>query len=244
LVLRVLVVEDEEVVRAELVHLLESITGVEVVGQAATAGEALEGIRSLAPDAVFVDVRLPGLDGMELAHTIREMANPPLVVFSTAYPDYAVDAFAVGAADYLLKPYTAERVRRTVHRLRALLGGAGEGAKATVRDAVAVPRSRGWILVPKDQICWLQVRLGGVHLHTTGGACYLMPGTLSEYEARLGEPFFRAHRHLLVNLRHVAEVVRQDNGNLYLVMNDPRKAKLPVSRHRSQELRRKLALEG
>lgn len=240
------VVEDEEVVRAELVHLLRSIPGVEVVGEAGTASQAVDCIRLLAPDAVFVDVRLPGLDGMELAHTIAEMKNAPLVVFSTAYPDYAVDAFGLGAVDYLLKPYTPDRVRKTVRRLRGLLSEQRACAERNdrVRRTVAVPRSRGWVMIDRNQICWLQVRLGGVYLHTTGGSCYLMPGTLSEYEQQLGDAFFRAHRHVLVNLVHVAEVLRQENGNLCLVMDDARKTKLPVSRHRSQELRLKLALEA
>lgn len=241
-----MVVEDEEVVRAELAYLLESVAGVKVVGQAGTATEAFEAVRNFRPDAVFVDVRLPGLDGLELAHTLRQMTNPPLLVFSTAYPDYAVEAFALGAADYILKPYTPERVRRAVHRLRSLLGNgsSAERSKAMPWDVVSVPTSRGWVVVPRHQVCWLEARLGGVYLHTATGACYLMPGTLSEYGARLGEPFFRAHRHLLVNLRHVIEVLKEDNGNLYLVMGDPRKAKLPVSRRRSQELRRRLGLVG
>ena len=116
--IRALLVDDEAPARSELRYLLDGHADVHVVGEAASAREALELARELAPDIVFLDVEMPGLSGVEAAPLVRERTDPPAVVFVTAHERYAVDAFAVEAFDYLLKPVDPDRLARVVERLR------------------------------------------------------------------------------------------------------------------------------
>jgi DNA-binding LytR/AlgR family response regulator len=261
--LRVLAVDDEKYIREELVYLLSALPEVEVVGEAADVPAALALIRDKEPDALFLDIQLPGANGLELANWLRELPRPPLVVFTTAYPQYAVDAFAVSAVDYLLKPYTRERVAKAVRRLQVLTGGAGEEANtpraaAPAEEAVrpsggdgrrqraagrawekiAVPRPDGYALLSYEEICWLEFRGGVVYLHTPGES-FLVPGSLRTYEVRLNghHQFQRIHRHLLVNLEHVKEVLAEGDGTYSLVMDDKAGTILPVSRPQSKKLR-------
>jgi two-component system LytT family response regulator len=117
-VIRALLVDDEAPARSELRYLLAEHRDVEVVGEAASGREALELARTLAYDVVFLDVELPGATGLETAPHVREQRNPPAVVFVTAHEQYAVDAFAVEASDYLLKPVDPDRIARVIVRVR------------------------------------------------------------------------------------------------------------------------------
>ncbi|MCL4424911.1 MAG: response regulator transcription factor [Firmicutes bacterium] len=228
--LRAVVVDDEEYVRQELAFLLENSGAVEVVGQAGSVAETLALLRQTEPDVLFLDIHLPGSSGLELAAWLRELPRPPLVVFTTAYSQHAVDAFGLNAVDYVLKPYTAERLEKTIKRLQALTrmyaqtepAGEGETAREKVvysggtlsptprsKDErvgwskLAIPRGEGYLIVDYEEVYWFESRWGGVYLHTENET-FLVPGTLRDYEERLKErlSFFRCHRHLLVNLEH------------------------------------------
>src|SRR4051812_44900346 len=115
--LRVLIVDDEAPARSELRYLLERLRDVQVVGEAAGAAEALALAKAVHYDVVFLDIQMPGLTGLEAAPLVREQPRPPAVVFVTAHPEYAVDAFAVEAFDYLLKPVDPDRLARGLERL-------------------------------------------------------------------------------------------------------------------------------
>src|SRR5919206_3786228 len=117
--IRALLVDDEAPARSELRYLLGRHQEVQVVGEAASAAEALALAKAVHYDVVFLDVQMPGLTGLEAAPLVREQPRPPAVVFVTAHPEYAVDAFAVEAFDYLLKPVDPERLARVLERLRA-----------------------------------------------------------------------------------------------------------------------------
>lgn len=263
--LRAVVVDDEEYVRQELAFLLENSGAVEVVGQAGSVAETLALLRQTEPDVLFLDIHLPGSSGLELAAWLRELPRPPLAVFTTAYSQYAVDAFGLNAVDYVLKPYTADRLEKTIKRLQALTrvyaqpepAGEGETARGkaiysggalspTPRSKneragwskVAIPRGEGYLIVDYEEVYWFESRWGGVYLHTENET-FLVPGTLRDYEERLKErlSFFRCHRHLLVNLEHVREVIAEGDGTYSLVMADRAKTVLPVSRPQSKKLR-------
>lgn len=263
--LRAVVVDDEEYVRQELAFLLEDSGAVEVVGQAGSVAETLGLLRQKEPDVLFLDIHLPGSSGLELAAWLRELPRPPLVVFTTAYSQYAVDAFGLNAVDYVLKPYTADRLEKTIKRLQALTrvytepGPEAEGKNAGEKavysggtlsstprskderagwSKLAIPRGEGYLILDYGEVYWFESRWGGVYLHTENEA-FLVPGTLRDYEERLKErlSFFRCHRHLLVNLDHVREVIAEGDGTYSLVMADRAKTVLPVSRPQSKKLR-------
>lgn len=242
------VVDDEAPARRDLRFLLEQVGEVEVVGEAGKPSEALAGIRTHRPAVVFLDVQMPGLDGLELARCLRELPVPPLVVFATAFERYAVEAFDVEAADFLLKPFTRERVARAVEKVqRALRLRAtappqpAEDPTADVKRILVQHRGR---LIPLEPAAIVFVRSaeGESELHTEH-ATYDSRSSLAALEERLATyGFVRVHRTAVVNLRRIAELIPWFNGAYKLVMADPARSEILVSRYHARELRHRLKL--
>ncbi|HEX8251858.1 MAG TPA: LytTR family DNA-binding domain-containing protein [Thermoanaerobaculia bacterium] len=207
--LRAVILDDEPLARARLRSLLERDSGVEVVGDAAHAVEALRLVAELAPDLVFVDVRLPEESGLEFLRMLDPVRRP-VVIFTTAYPEYAVDAFDVAAADYLLKPLDAERVLRAVNRARRLLGGGRAAAQprpVPPRELIAVPVRDEILFVKSSKIDWILAERNYSRLHC-GAASYLLRESLQSIEQSLDPAtFIRVHRSAIVNLDRVRKLV-------------------------------------
>ena len=136
--LKVLIVDDEPMARRELRTQLNEFSGVQVVGEAADAAEAQQLIDAIDYDAVFLDIQMPGLSGLDLARRLQQRERRPRVIFTTAYSHYALDAFDTGAADYLLKPFDEERLGRALARLQAGAGAAPAAAAPAVAGAPAL----------------------------------------------------------------------------------------------------------
>ena len=159
--LRALIVDDEGPARSELRYLLAAHPEVSVVGEAAGAAEALDLARDLAYDVVFLDVEMPGLTGIEAAPLVRERRDPPAVVFVTAHERYAVDAFAIEAFDYLLKPVDPDRLARVVERLRER-----SSENALPVEKIPVVASGGTELLDFDQVHFVQADGDYSRVHT------------------------------------------------------------------------------
>ncbi len=263
---RALIVDDESPAREELRHLLTSFDDVVVVGEATTAEEAEVLIGSVAYDLVFLDIRMPGMGGVALAQRLGQRADASAVVFTTAFAEHAVEAFELGATDYLVKPFDAERLRRAVDRALtredAPSRGAGDDGETrsaaerepTQREAtVRIPVHRGdrIILVEESRIAFAEAARGYAYLtlvalpagHTLAGADRLLTSyTLVDLAERLSEIFVRTHRSFLVNIRLVREVVPQVGGGLTLVMGDRQRSQIPVSRRQVAEVRQRLGV--
>ncbi len=263
---RALIVDDESPAREELRHLLTGFDDVVVVGEATTSEEAEVLIASVAYDLVFLDIRMPGMGGVALAQRLARRADAPAVVFTTAFADHAVEAFELGATDYLVKPFDAERLRRAVDR--ALTGehalsrgarGEDEPRAATTREptpreaAVRIPVHRGdrIILVEEPRIAFAEAARGYAYLtlvalpagHPLAGADRLLTSyTLVDLAERFSETFVRTHRSFLVNIRLVREVVPQVGGGLTLVMGDRQRSQIPVARRQVAEVRQRLGV--
>jgi two-component system, LytTR family, response regulator LytT len=236
-VIRTLIVDDEEPARSELRYLLAAHRDVKVVGEAAGAAEALELARDLAYDVVFLDVEMPGLTGVEAAPLVRERRNPPAIVFVTAHERYAVDAFAVEAFDYLLKPVDPDRLARTVERLR----------ERTVENALPVEKipvvaAGGTELLDFDQVHYVRADGDYSRVYTYDRA-YLCTASLGELEERLpAGRFARIHRSYLVNLSKVAGVSRAAPDRFRLQLADATRTELDVARRQSRQLRERLGV--
>ena len=233
---RALIVDDEEPARSELRHLLAAHQDVQVVGETATASEAVELTRALPCDVVFLDVEMPGATGLDVAPHVLERSDPPAVVFVTAHAAYAVDAFSVEAFDYLLKPVDPDRLARVVERLR-------ERAQeyAAPVDRVAVVLGSRTELLDTDQIHYVQAEGDYSRVHTYDRA-YLSTASIGELEERLGPRFARIHRSYLVNLAKVSGVRRASSDRLRLQLADDGKTELDVARRQSREIRGRLGL--
>lgn len=247
---RALIVDDEAPARAELRYLLEELGEVQVVGEATNGEEAMLLLSSLEYDLVLLDVRMPGGSGLELAARLRELERPPQVIFTTAYPDHAVEAFDLAAADYLVKPFDAERLRRAVQRsLRAPAERTTESGPRpaypppAVRPLVRIPVQRGGrtMLVDGAAIIYAAAEHGYSSLKLADERL-LATLSLNELERRLQGHFFRVHRSYLVNLDQVRELVPDFKGALVLVMGDRQRSRVEVSRRHARELRRRFGM--
>jgi DNA-binding LytR/AlgR family response regulator len=252
---RCLIVDDEAPARAELRYLLGQFDQVQVVGEATNAEEALVLLRSLDYDLVLLDIRMPGGTGLEVAEALREAPNPPKVIFTTAYPDHAVEAFDLAAVDYLVKPFDAERLGRALERALSGVADDAEPPPRTTTPPPAPPGRRGrapsgripvqrgerTVLVDQSAIIYATAARGYSYLQLAGERV-LVSFSLNELERRLGGHFFRVHRSYLVNLDRVRELVPDFNGRLVLVMNDHQHSRVEVSRRQARELRRALGV--
>jgi two-component system LytT family response regulator len=225
--------DDEVLARQKLRQLLRDERDVEVVGEGASALETIELVRSTKADLLFLDIKMPGMDGFDVigALSTNKAAPMPAIVFTTAYDQYALRAFEVHAVDYLLKPFTPERLRAAIQRVRerAMMRSASEDAAApgeTGPDPTTriVFKSRGRILfLPVADIRWVAAEENYVRL-CTGAETHLLRETMAHLEARLDpQMFLRVHRSFIVNLNYVKEVRTELDGESVVVMVDGQK---------------------
>jgi DNA-binding LytR/AlgR family response regulator len=260
--LTALIIDDEPLARQELLYLLQSAEGVEVLAQGSNGIEAVELIREHKPDVVFLDVQMPGLDGFAVLKKLidKKMALPQ-IVFATAFDQYAVRAFEVNAVDYLLKPFDRKRVLKAVEKVRASIAvqtdSNGDAPSTDARiDALlrlvetrtqpARPQSSKVIvralgrllLVEQKEICYASIEGGTISVVTRGVEGESNCRTLEELMDQLDpETFWRAHRSYLVNIQHIREVVPWFKSSYQLRMDDPKKTEIPVSRSQTKRLR-------
>lgn len=249
---RVLIVDDEAPARAELRFLLSEFDDLQVVGEATNADEAMVLITSLRYDVVFLDIRMPGRSGLEIASAIRELPQRPNVIFTTAYPDHAVAAFDLEAADYLVKPFDAARLRRALSRALGsgsgalrddgeVRGAGGDDGRLEPFGRIPVQRDGRTILVEPGAIVYASAARGYSYLQLADERL-LVSFSLNVLERRLHGHFFRTHRSYLVNLDHVRELVPDFKGSLVLIMDDPQRSRVDVSRRHARELRELLGM--
>ncbi|AEV89158.1 LytR family transcriptional regulator [Actinoplanes sp. SE50] len=231
----VLAVDDEPPALDELAYLLNADGRVAHVHRAGDATEALRVLRDTEVDAVFLDIRMPGLDGMELARILRRFAHPPAIVFVTAYDDGAVDAFDLGVTDYVRKPVRAERLGESLRRVAGLRAAP---ATAVPADEAAIPVELAGTtrMLPRSSVRWVEAQGDYARLHTADASHLVRVSlaTLAERWANAG--FVRIHRSFLVQLRLVTELRLTGSGYVVAVGG----VELPVSRRHTRELKDRL----
>jgi DNA-binding LytR/AlgR family response regulator len=232
----VLAVDDEPPALDELAYLLNADDRVTHVHRAGDATEALRVLRDTEVDAVFLDIRMPGLDGMELARILRRFARPPAIVFVTAYDDGAVDAFDLGVTDYVRKPVRAERLGESLRRVAGLRAAAAPAAQREDEPAIPVELAGTTRMLPRSSVRWVEAQGDYARLHTAD-ASHLVRVSLATLAERWADAgFVRIHRSYLVQLRLVSELRLTQSG--YVVAVDG--TDLPVSRRHTRELKDRL----
>ena len=253
--LSAMIVDDEELARDELAFLLKNVGDVDVVGQGKNGLEAVNLIRELAPDLVFLDVQMPGLDGFGVIKKLLDRkVSLPKIVFATAFDQYAVKAFEVNAIDYLLKPFDKKRVAQSVQKARAKMETDGasssdkfdtllkmlESQKPQTAKLLLKAAGRLFLVNQKD-ICFASIEDGVISVATTGTNG--MEGqsncrTLEElFDSLDPNQFWRAHRSYLVNINRIKEVVPWFKSSYQLRMDDKKQTEIPVSRAQTKRLR-------
>ena len=238
--LRALIVDDEAPARSELRHLLGGIEGVEVAGEAASAHEALVLAEGVEYDVVFLDISMPGgPGGIEAARQLAALPNRPTVVFVTAHDDRAIQAFAVEAVDYLLKPVREERLLTAVRRVAALRAGVA----ATGADQ-RVPATDGGatLLVDPGEIAYAEADRDRSVLVLRDGTRVGSPRSLRALEDALPPGFLRIHRSQIVNLACVAALEPAGEGRVRARLADAGGTTLDVARRQTRTLREALGL--
>lgn len=246
--LRVMVIDDEELARDGLVEQLRALEGVDVVGSYGDGVSALRALEETKPDVVCVDIRMPGMDGLEVAHALLAEQRPA-VIFVTAYEAFAINAFELNAVDYLLKPATADRLAQALDRVRKR-GAMPEGdigvriAAALQQLESAQPKGVGRLIVrevgqivvvPTRDIDWIE----GADYYTrlnVGAKSYMLRETLASLEGRLDPArFLRIHRSVIVNLTRVKSVKADARGDGVALLTTGAALKVTQSRRAKLE---------
>ena len=242
--LRILIVDDEGPARHRLRDLLADCADkidLEVVGEAANGREALELVPVLRPNVVLLDIRMPEVDGIEVARHMQKLESAPAVVFTTAYDAYAIKAFEVNAVDYLLKPFRAARLEAALRRVRTAAAPSDEA----LRSLSAGPRAnlcaqeRGRIhLIPIADIVYLKAELKYVTARTQARE-FLLEESLTKLEQEFADRFVRIHRNCLVASAAIRgfERVHDDGEGHWIVMLSGLSEKLAVSRRQQHVVR-------
>ena len=226
--IRVVIADDEVLARQKLHQLLRIEQDMDIVGECATASETIELVRAARPDLLFLDIRMPDMDGFDVlsALTTDQSDELPQIIFTTAYDQYAVRAFEYNAVDYLLKPFTQDRLRASIQRVRARIADADQNMNGRAADTGAgayktriVFKSRGRILfLPVEDIRWIGAEENYVRI-STGSESHLLRETMARLETTLDpEVFLRVHRSSIVNLHYVKEVKSDVDGESVVVL--------------------------
>jgi len=252
-VLRVLSVDDESPALDELKYLLSLESGVTVVGVADSGAAAIRMAAELKPNVIFLDVQMRGMNGLETAAVLRTVVPETLIVFATAYDEYAVQAFEVGAVDYILKPFESERIHMTVERLKNYCRD--EWLAAAKRIDVALSKTKivvkklplekngKIIMVHYNDLIYAYTQKGIVTVVTTGGE-FGYGGTLTELEIRLNQTnLVRVHKSYIVNMDKVKEVVPWFKGTYWLKVEGDSGAEIPVSKSQIKQIKDILGLK-
>lgn len=238
-ILRTLVVDDEQPARAELAYLLQRDDRVGEVLVADSAAQALRMLREDPVDTVFLDVAMPGLDGLELAAVLRQFREPPRVVFVTAHMEHAVEAFELAAVDYLLKPVREERLREAVRRALEAREP-GEGGGTDTDDTIPVELAGVTRFVQRSQVRYVEAHGDYARLHTASGS-HLVRLPLTTLEQRwAAHGFLRIHRSVLV-ARSYIEQLRIEDGRAIVIVDG---VALPVSRRHTPQVREALRMQS
>ena len=231
--LRVLIADDEAPARSKMRRMLGKFENIDVVAEAANGLEALEAVREHKPDLAFLDIDMPGLNGLEVAEEISQMKSPPFIVFATAYNEHAIKAFELNAIDYLLKPVAEDRLEATVDKASAmprkeLVEGQAERIEELERDEhfklpfsnkIPIPTHDRYKLIDYADVVCIEVEERNTILYTTDKT-YVLNQTLDYFEKKLPpELFLRVNRSSLIGLQHVKEIVIWFGNRFKIVLN-------------------------
>ena len=262
--LKVLVVDDEQLARDELCFQLQHMGGVDVVGQAGNGLDALSAVDQVEPDLIFLDIQMPGLGGFEVARQLLDRGpDTPAMVFVTAFDQHAIEAFEVNAVDYLLKPVEPGRLAAAIERARKRQAVAPKPVEAREgrdaadlerlvqmladrqgrREQLAIKVEERFLLVQADEVVHASVEDDVITVVTNSLSGTSNYRTLDELQTRLDPAiFWRVHRSHLVNINKIKEIVPWFSRNYILKMKDGKGTEIPVSRSQTRRLREYLKL--
>ncbi len=241
--MKILIVEDEQHSRDELEYLLRQLepnAQIQSAEQALKAWEYLEQADSNTPfDVVFLDIQMPAMNGLELAARIARLNKPPRIVFATANPQYAINAFDLDGVDYVLKPYRTARLMQTLERIRKYVAETST-TPAMMLEKIWATRGEVGTLLDPSEILYCQANGDTITAHTTQREVLPLRTSLQDLETRFPQgPFARVHKSFLVNLDYVRHIEPYFSGSYRLLLKDDT-SRVPLSRQYAKLLRKRL----
>ncbi|MDH5380142.1 MAG: response regulator [Cyclobacteriaceae bacterium] len=244
--IKCIIIDDEKLARELLMEYLEEYDDIEVIEQCSKGVEAVKAINSLEPDLIFLDVQMPGMNGFEV---LESLDHKPFVIFSTAYDQYAIQAFEENAVDYLLKPIDKERFHKAIERVKARMESSGSNMEKIARileerettkfsSHLFVQKSDKYLNLPVTEILHLEAS-GDYTIISTSDDQFLSSSGIGRLEGKLDPAIFiRVHRSTIINLSHLKEIEKHFNGGLVVKMKNGKS--FSVSRTYAKEIRKKV----
>jgi two-component system LytT family response regulator len=242
--IKIIIVEDEKLAREIVKNYLKKYNNIDLLGECSNGFDALKQINELKPDLIFLDIQMPKLTGFEMLEVLE---NPPVIIFTTAYDQYALKAFEVNATDYLLKPFSEERFDEALQKALKLLGNKGEAVKKIENlsktidqkeeklERVVVKNGQKISIVPVEDIKYIEAQDDYTMLYTDKGN-FLKQKTMKYFEENLDEKdFIRIHRSYFVKITQIKQIELFEKESYRLILQDGNK--LPVSKSGYQKLK-------
>ena len=255
--IKCIIIDDEQPAREELVYLLSEYDEIEIMDQADSASKAVKSIKKNRPDFIFLDIQMPGKSGFDVISEIKSMKKPPLIVFITAYNQYAVKAFEKNAIDYIMKPFSQNRLEKSLNRVKEILNLKSDSLiqkelKNLIEKTgnikkikrISVEHKGKILLLNPDDIVFCRYKDKKISIHTKKNI-YTLHGinTLDHLEQHLkSSSFFRSHRNTIVNFDYIKEFSPWFHGKYHLAMNDGNKTELIVTRNRVKMFKQHLGI--
>ncbi|CAM2916200.1 LytTR family DNA-binding domain-containing protein [Hathewaya histolytica] len=225
-----IIVDDEYPAREELKYFIENFSSIKIIGEFDDSIKALEYIENNKPHIVFLDINMPKLDGVTLSRVLSKKKDEIIIVFITAYKQYAVEAFEVDAFDYILKPFSEERILRTLNKLKRL-----ENSKV-INSRITLLKDNKMVVIDIEDICFCEARERETIVYTEEGE-YISNSSISEFYKKLPKShFFKSHRSYIVNIDKIVEIIPWFNST-YQVKVKNRDEVIPVSRNNINEFK-------
>lgn len=254
--IKTMIVEDEKLAREELKYLINKEADFEVLFEAGDGKKALEILNNEQVDLIFLDIKIPGLSGMEIARILKEKENSPYVIFTTAYDEYAVEAFQLAAVDYLLKPISDQRFQESLNKIKKEIGEGNNfnqqlenlfsrinsQNKDNSLNKIAVMEKDYYLMLDFKDVYYFATQDKKVWAHCHKKS-YMTGFQLKELEEMLPEQFFRIHKSYIVNLKHIKAVIPWFKGKYQVLMEDYSEHKIPVSRSKVDQINTLLNLK-
>ncbi|MCT4619759.1 MAG: LytTR family DNA-binding domain-containing protein [Marinisporobacter sp.] len=243
--LKVMIVDDEKYIRDELKYFLEKYEDVEIVGETGDGEEVMELIKKLSPNIVFLDIQLQHMNGLILARKILDQKKPPFVVLATAYNEYAIQGFEINVCDYILKPFSEERIKSSIERIKKQINSDDKEiieSEEVQIDKLCVSQNNRFILMDIQEIQYIESKHQDMIVHARGGE-YCCNFSLKELEERFKKKrFIRTHKSYIVNIDCIDEIIPWFNYTYKVKIKGKEEAEIPVSRNYLKKFKKILGI--
>jgi len=240
--IKCLIVDDEEIARLRLHKLVSAYADLQVVGEAENGLVALEKIKELNPDLLFLDIQMPGLNGFEV---LKKLPRQPVVIFTTAFDQFAIKAFDENAVAYLLKPIEEDKLKRAIEKSKLLLQQTDNALYEKLLQFVEKKDLKQFVskfgskvkLIPAEEVCYISAKDKHTFVHLMDGSELIIDNTLTELESMIDDSFLRIHRGYIIRMNYINEVEKAGDSRYLFTMKDQKKSQVQSSTGYAKKIR-------